>query len=226
MRIQAGYVYERSGSFYIRYWTSEIVDGQPRRVQRSERLCGKDDKYYSRKAKSVRLLAADFMNGVNQEHAALCSGAADMVIADFWEKQFLPHCETPIALTGKPRKKPSTMRGYRQIWRQHLAGHFGKLMLTEYEPSMGTQFLESLTGTQNKNTIRHIKALGCAIFKRAVNEQRLKVNPWHDVQMPDDAFESPETQHYTWEEAENIVSALVDRVDCQLIVALACFLGL
>jgi heme/copper-type cytochrome/quinol oxidase subunit 4 len=52
------------------------------------------------------------------------------------------------------------------------------------------------------------------------------VNPWHDVQLPDDAVESPSTLHYTIGEAENIVSALVDRADCQLIVALACFLGL
>jgi integrase len=118
------------------------------------------------------------------------------------------------------------MRGYKQIWNQHLKSHFGKLTLQEYEPALGTAFLASLTGTQNKNTIRHIKALGCSIFKRAVNENRVKVNPWHDVQMPDDCIEGRPTEHYTWEEAENIISALVNYPDCQLIVALACFLGL
>jgi integrase len=64
------------------------------------------------------------------------------------------------------------------------------------------------------------------LFKRAVNEQRIKTNPWHGVQMPDDAIESSETQHYTLEETENIVSALVDHVDCQLVMALSCLLGL
>jgi integrase len=44
--------------------------------------------------------------------------------------------------------------------------------------------------------------------------------------MPDDAVDSAPTQHYTVEEAEDIISALVDRVDCQLVMALACFLGL
>ena len=38
--------------------------------------------------------------------------------------------------------------------------------------------------------------------------------------MPDDAIEPERTPHYTWEEAENIFSALVDRLDCQLIMAL------
>ena len=35
-----------------------------------------------------------------------------------------------------------------------------------------------------------------------------------------------DTKHYTLGEAENIISALVDHVDCQAIVALACFTGL
>jgi len=91
---------------------------------------------------------------------------------------------------------------------------------------MGTQLLQSLTSTQNKTTLKHIKALGGSLFKRAVIEQRIKVNPWHDVGMPDDAIEPQSTKHYTLEEAENIISALVDHVDCQLVMALSCFLGL
>jgi integrase len=100
------------------------------------------------------------------------------------------------------------------------------MALQEYAPHTGTRFLDSLTGTQGKATLRHIKACATSLFKRAVNEQHIKVNPWHDVQMPDDAVDSAPTQHYTVEEAEDIISALVDRVDCQLVMALACFLGL
>jgi len=149
-----------------------------------------------------------------------------MRILDFWDQNYLPYCEAVVQITGQPRKKPSTVRGYKQIWNQHLKAHFGTMTLQEYEPDMGTQLLQSLTDTQNRNTLRHIKALGSSIFKRAINERRVKVNPWHDVQMPDDAIDGQSTEHYTWEEAENIISALVDHVDCQLVVALACFLGL
>jgi integrase len=225
-RIQRGYIYEASGCFYVRYWTTEIVDGRAERVQRSEKLCEKSDKHYARNAKAVKLLRDDFMHKHNQESASnrAVNHAVDMPVADFWEKVYLPHCEAVVM--GNPRKKPSTVRGYKQIWNQHLKDHFGSMTLKEYEPSTGTRFLDGLTATQNKNTLRHIKALGCSIFKRAVNEQRVKVNPWHDVQMPDDAVDGASTQHYTWEEAENIISALVDHVECQLIVALACFMGL
>jgi integrase len=149
-----------------------------------------------------------------------------MPVADFWEQIYLPYCEAVVPITGEPRKKPSTVPGYKQIWNQHLKGHFGKVTLGEYDPYKGTQFLESMTGTQNKNTIRHIKALGCSIFKRTLTEQRVKMNPWHDIQMPDEAVDGTATRHYTWKEEENIISALVGHVDCQLIVALACFEGL
>lgn len=148
-----------------------------------------------------------------------------MAIADFWER-YLIYCEEVLPLTGKPRKRPSTIRGYKQIWGQHLKAHFGTMTLQEYEPVMGTQFLQRLTASQSKSTLKHIKALGGSIFKRAVIEQRIKVNPFHDVQMPDDAIESARTKHYTLEEAEDIIRALAEPVDCQLIMALSSFLGL
>jgi integrase len=162
------------------------------------------------------------MRGVNDR---VPGHAEDMRVVSFWER-YLLYCEEIMTLTGKSRKKPSTVRGYRQIWRQHLSLHFRELTLQEYEPRMGTQFLQSMTGTQGKNTLKHIKALGGSIFKRAVVEQRIKVNPWHDVEMPDDAVDSAGTKHYTLVEAEDIISALVDHVDCQLVMALSCFLGL
>jgi integrase len=45
------------------------------------------------------------------------------------------------------------------------------------------------------------------------------------VQFPESAAPAS-TPHYTWAEAEDVISALVDRVDCQLVIALACFAGL
>src|SRR5207245_2163836 len=82
------------------------------------------------------------------------------------------------------------------------------------------------TSTQGKATLKHIKALAGSLFGYAVEEEYIKVNPWHDVKIPDDAIESEATKHYTLAEVEDIISALVEHVDCQLVMALACFLGL
>jgi len=218
-RHQDGRIYEASGKFYVQYRVA--VNGE--RVQRSHFLCNKDDRHRSKSDRAVKMLSRDFMATVNAQTE---TPGQDVRISDFWEQRYLPYCEEIVQLTGQPRKTPATVRGDKQIWNQHLKTHFGKMTFQDYTPHTGTRFLDSLTGTQGKATLRHIKACATSLFKRAVNEQRIKVNPWHDVQMPDDAVESAPTQHYTVEEAENIISALVDRVDCQLIMALACFLGL
>jgi integrase len=225
-RLQRGYIYEASGFFFVRYCVSEIVDGQAQRVQRSYRLCEKGGKYYARDCKQVKLLRDEYMLKINQNQQAPSRLHRDMPISEFWEHRYLPYCEEVLALTGQPRRKPSTVYGYKQIWNQHLKTHFAKMTLQEYEPYMGTQFLQGLTGSQCKSTLKHIKALGSSIFKLAVAKRQVKVNPWYDVQMPDDAIEPERTEHYTLEEAEDLISALVDHVDCQLVIALSCFLAL
>jgi integrase len=244
MAYQQGSIYLHNGTWFLKYRTTEMKNGTPARVHKTKPLCKLDDKYYGNPKKKngkvvknkngetillpsdpVKLLRDKFMQTINAGQASK-RPSQNMAIVDFWEQKYLPYCEEILQLTSQPRKKPSTTRGYRQIWSQHLKAHFGKITLQEYKPYMGTQFLQSLTSTQGKNTLKHIKALGGSIFKRALNEQRVEANPWNDVQMPDDAVEPQSTEHYTLAEVEDIISALVDHVDCQLVMALSCFMGL
>ena len=68
-----GTIYESSGSFYVRYSVGMTVskNGKPRPIQKSHRLCGKNDKYYSSKAREVKLLRDAFMLTVNTRQALL-----------------------------------------------------------------------------------------------------------------------------------------------------------
>jgi hypothetical protein len=110
-----GTIYESSGSFYVRYSVGMTVskNGKPRPIQKSHRLCEKNDKYYSSKARQG-LLRDAFMLTVNtrQAHAI----AEDMTITAFWERRYLPYCKETLQLTGRPRKKPST------IWATNKSG--------------------------------------------------------------------------------------------------------
>ena len=63
-------------------------------------------------------------------------------------------------------------------------------------------------------------------LRHAINLGILEHNPWHEVKVLAKVKESAPTQHYTLEEAEDCISALVDNPDGQLIFALAFFLGL
>jgi len=213
-RYQSGHIYEASGAFFVRYYVSAIVDGKATRVQRSYRLCGKDDKYHSRTCKAVKQKAAEHMDTVNANAAPV----NDQTIAAFWEKTYLPFAEENL--------RASTVHGYKQIWGQHLSTQFGTTALRDYKTHMGSLFLTSLSKKLGRATIQHIRSLASGIFAHAVNVGVIESNPWHDVKVLGKTKEPGETAHYTLQEAEDIISALVEHVDCQLIVALAFFLGL
>ena len=214
-RHQSGHIFESaSGAFHVRFYATEIVDGSARRVQRSHLLCHKDNKHYSTKCKAVKLLRDEFMRRVNVSQA----NEQDMRIADFWEQRYLPFVQTNM--------KASTVRGYLQIWNQHLKQHFADMTLQSYRTHVGSSFLLSLTKTQGRRTLNHIRSLASGIFTHAINEGRLESNPWHDVRILGKVKPPKGTEHYTLEEVENIISALVDHVDAQLVVALSFFVGL
>jgi integrase len=142
----------------------------------------------------------------------------DQTVASFWEKVYLPFAEENL--------RHSTLHGYKQIWNDRLKDHFGTIALRDYKTPMGSVFLTSLAKTLGKHTIQHIRSLASGIFSHAVNVGVVESNPWHDVKVLGKTKTPAETAHYTLEEAENIISALVEHVDCQLIVALAFFMGL
>jgi integrase len=213
-RYQSGHIYEASGAFFVRYYVTEIVDGKATRVQRSSRLCEKDDRHHSRTCKAVKQKAAEHMKTVNEKTAPV----NDQTVAAFWEKTYLPFASENL--------RASTLHGYKQIWGQHLSNHFGTTLLKDYRTHMGSLFLTSFAKKLGRHTIQHIRSLASGIFSHAVNVGVIESNPWHDVMVLGKTKEPGETAHYTLEEAEDIISALVEHVDCQLIVALAFFMGL
>lgn len=236
-----GSLYTIGDTCYLKYYIkSHVVDGK--REHKTVKLCKRSDvhNWWKKRGKwgyssAVRELQRETMDKIKADVKAADAAVlaltqkatpGEMRVVDFWEQHYLPYIEAVVPLTGMPRRKSSTTRGFKQIWNQHLKGHFGEVTLKDYEPAMGKRFLRSLTGTQGKTTLKHIKALAGSIFGFAVDEEFIKVNPWHDVKIPDDAIESEATKYYTLPEVETIVSSLVDHVDCQLVLSLACFLGL
>ena len=186
--------------------------------RKSRRLCAKDRTHYSTKCKLVQDLCVDFMRSIRDVIVG-----EDMMIADFWQKHYLPYREREYKGKGM---KPSTVRGFKQIWNQFLEGHFGKRTLEEYQADDARAFLASLKTKQVSSTLKHIRGLAGAMFSEAIERGlRKEANPWR-VKIPKKCKASEQTQHYTLEAAENIISALVDHVDAQLVMALSCFLGL
>jgi integrase len=162
------------------------------------------------------------MRTVNEREHTSQHLAQDLMVVDFWERVYLPYCEKEWKGTGM---RASTVMGYKQIWNQHLKDHFGPITLQAYTTDNARRFLSSLKTKHGKNTLRHIRALASAMFSEAIERGLRNDNPWR-VKLPKDCKETKATEHYTMEEAENLISVLVDHVDAQLVLALSCFLGL
>ena len=216
-RYQRGYIYEAFGAFHVRYRLEEIVDGSVKRVQHSKRLCTKDKDHTTTSSKSVRRLCDEFMATVNTQVPGQPE-LTDITITSFWELTYWPFVVENL--------KPSTRLGYQQVWNQHLKPHFGTMTLREYRKGMGSTFLTSLSKKYSQRTVQHIKNLASGIFTHATNLDLIELNPWHDCKVLGKSKAPGETKHYTLEEIENIITALVEHVDCQLIMALCFFLGL
>jgi integrase len=211
-RHQAGYVFAANGAFHVRYYVTQVVDGQLKRVQKSERLCSKGDG-----TKTARRLTAAVMERVNADSGGVAQ--VDVPVTEFWERTYLPHLERTT--------KASTLHGYKKLWGQHLALHLASFKLREYKTVDATRFLTSLAerglGTR---TIAHVRSLLSGLFRHALRTGLIETNPVRDAGSLTPARAAEPTHAYTLEECENIISALVTDVQAQLVFALACFLGL
>ncbi len=197
---------KRNGAYHVRYYTTE----NGLRVQKSHRLCSIADG-----ANKAKQLLTDFL----AEHVNIGKeNAGPMGVVEFWDEVYEPFLDDDSAL------KPSTIHGYKQVWREHLKSHFGKTMLHEYTTGKLSQLLTSLAKTKRPGTIASVKWLASAIFAHAVATDHCEMNPCRDAKVLGKSLEKRQTGAYTLEEAENAVSALVDNLQAQVVMAL-CFFG-
>jgi len=212
-RHQRGYIYEASGAFFVRYYT--VVDGA--RKQLSQRLCTKDRNTGcgSASAKAVRQLCEDFMRTINTDTP---KGITPLSVTQFWESIYLPFITNNL--------KHSTVMGYKQVWLQHLKNHFGNTLLKDYKTPTFSLFITSLAVSLRPRTINTVKGLASSMFAHAVASGHCESNPIRDAKVLGKSLQNGETKSYSLEEAERIITALVDHARCQVIMALAFFAGL
>ncbi len=205
-RVQEGYLRKRFGAWHLSYYITE--NGQ--RKLKSHRLC--DDTQTKSQAKQLRneFLRTQVNIGV--------ANTGPMGVVDFWDKVYLPFIESTL--------KPATVHGYKQVWNHHLKLHFGTLQLAEYRTHMMSIFLTGLAKTLRPRTLNSIKWLASAIFAHAVATGHCETNPARDSKVLSKTLGPGNTKSYTLEEMENVISALVDRVDAQLVMALSFFAGM
>jgi hypothetical protein len=131
---QDGSLYVVGDTCYLKYYiidaeTRSDAGGEQKRVHKTIQLCKKSEDdgltWWKKKGKwgfstGVRDLQRQKMDAIRAEakaaQAALLKSAdTELTVVNFWDKIYLPYCETGWKGTGM---KPSTVRGFKQIWRQ------------------------------------------------------------------------------------------------------------
>ncbi len=131
-RHQQGYIYKKSGWWYVRYYDNVMQgDGSIKRVQLNHRVAPVCDQYRSKG--SVAELVEEFLRPLNNGYYGPQS---TMTLELFVEQVYLPHVAT--------QKRPSTHRGYKNLWKDCLKPRCGGIRLRDFRTCHGEKLLAEI----------------------------------------------------------------------------------
>ncbi len=197
-RHQKGYVYKKGRWWYVRFYDDVMQeDGSIKRVQVARKVAPVSDDYRSKGA--VKSLVEEKLRPFNNGHY---TPESTMALERFVDTIYLPYVAE--------QKRPSTFRGYRDIWENHLKARCRSVRLRDFHTSTGEQLLADIAHSNDlsRTMLKHIKSVLSGVFKHA---RRLGVlhtaNPMQDVSIPK-AREGAETRFYTPKEITRMVFVL------------------
>jgi integrase len=166
-----------------------------------------------RSKKSVRTLADEFLEPFNR---GMITPQSSIMLKDFVETRYLPFVET--------NKRPSTYRGYQNMWKRYLLEH-GEIALRDFRTMDGEDLLSVIASEEELTctTLAHIKAFLSGVFRYAKRQGVINSeNPMRDVMLPK-AKAPGETYAYSLEEINSALSILAE--PAAAVVATAAFTG-
>jgi integrase len=213
-RKQHGTIIRIGDRWYVRYWERRTVEGNIERKRVTHQLGPVTTR--------GKRAPADIVTEAEQHMAAVNSGTipAERIatIGDFVERVYLPWIEQ--------HKRPSTLKGYKDIWGDHLQALCGQLWLKDTRTYHVQGWLNEVGKSGlGRNTLRHIKSVISAIFTLAKQLDYFQgENPARDTAISPSAPEPQETYAYTLGEVQSILSLLPEPAGTAF--AVAAFMGL
>jgi integrase len=213
--MQRGQVFRRHGSWHVRYYRDELLDGKPVRRRITERLARYSDDYRSKK--DVLPLADGVLLPVNTGDA---QPESSLTLAEFIEQRFLP------ARTKKLR--PSTIRSYTVTFECHVKNSsVANIRLRDFHTKDGQHLFDKIAEDSPKlshQSLLRAKALLSAVFTYARQEDVLRgANPMQGVKVEGRRYK-PERRAYSLEDIQAMLPKLPE--PAKTVVTVAAFTGL
>jgi integrase len=215
-RKQGGQIITINGRWYVRFYERRNVGGAVQRT-RVTRCLGPVTTRGKHPPADIKTAAEIHMQTVNN---SAIPTERNLVLSDFAENVFFPWIEQ--------YKRPSTYKGYRDIWRCHL-----KPIVSRERGSLKDIRTFTVQGWLNqlgkddlsRNTLKHIKSTLSGMFTLAKQLGYFDgANPAQGSAVNPAAAEPGETHAYSLEEIQKILSVLPAPSDTTF--AVAAFAGL
>lgn len=162
-RTAQGTITRHHGYWCLRYRERIRIDDTITTIQRSKRLAPIDAEHKTRE--SVEDLAGDVMEPINRVPVSYVA----VKLGDFVDSRYLPFVEL--------KRKPSTYRGYKQMWERYLKprSKCANLLMHNTETYMIQEVLDDIEHEEelSAQTMAHIKHFLSGIFRYAINQGRV-----------------------------------------------------
>lgn len=216
----SGNIERRGGWWVVRFRERVTVNGEPAIRRRTEKLVLVDEQH-----KTKRSIADD--NSVQQMIAAILQPVQArkdtpqtvVTVGEFIQRVYMPMVQE--------RKRPSTYKGYRDIYEDHLKSRCQDDWLRDVRTHRVQQLLYQITDEDglSKTTIKHVKHFLSGVFKYAAQMDYFdRGNPVTACSLPEDAPAAAETYAYSLDEIGGMLEVLPE--PAATIVAVAAFAGL
>jgi integrase len=213
-RKQNGQIIRIGDRWYVRYWERHNISGTIERKRVTHTL----GEITTRGKKPP----ADIVTEAERHMATVNSGTIPaeriVTVSDFAELVYLPWIEK--------HKRPSTLKGYRDIWEDHLKAYCGAVWLKDTRTYHIQGWLNQIGASGlSRNTLKHIKSVISGMFTLAKQQDYFQgENPARDSAINPQAAEPQETYAYSLDEIQSILAVLPEPAATAF--AVAAFMGL
>lgn len=211
---QAGQIIRIGDRWHVRYWERRSMNGSVERKRVTH--------FLGQVTTRGKRPPADIVTEASRHMATVNSGTVPperiVTIGDFVERVYLPWIEE--------YRRPSTSKGYRDIWEDHLKPACEQVWLKDTRTYHVQGWLNQIgSGKLSRNTLKHVKSVISGIFTLAKQQDYFQgVNPARDSAVNPRAAEPQETHAYSLEEIQTIIALLPEPAATAF--AVAAFMGL
>src|ERR1700736_4261881 len=181
-RNQQGQICKRGQNWMLRYYEDRIVDGSVKRVRTLKVLAPysaypyKVNQTNDQVRSALRRKIAAILAGVNEQSS--CENT--LTLGEFIVQRYFPRLDQRLLIPAGNALhiEPSTIEGYRDIWKVHVEKHpAANVQIHNFTAKDGQQFIESLPQQLSHKTHLRIKNFLRGVFTYAITNGDLTTNP-------------------------------------------------